>query len=165
MAIDDYLEPEVGVAVAVSAVIFSPPVRRVARRGAVYGLAGIMMAGDALASLAGGIGRGVRQVAPAMAVGGASSAEPMAGAASAPPEASAAGTQATPPETSAAGTQATPPETPTTGMHATLQETRATGKQATPPEAGTAASPPGKADVGTKGKVGAKESGKEPDHD
>ncbi len=153
MAIDDYLEPEVGVAVAVSAVIFSPPVRRVARRGAVYGLAGIMMAGDALASLAGGIGRGVRQVAPAMAVGGASSAEPMAGAASAPPEAS------------AAGTQATPPETPTTGMHATLQETRATGKQATPPEAGTAASPPGKADVGTKGKVGAKESGKEPDHD
>lgn len=67
MAIDDYLDPEVGVAVVVSAVVFSPPVRRVVRRGAVYGLAGIMMAGDALAALAGGIGRGVQQVAPATA--------------------------------------------------------------------------------------------------
>ncbi len=82
MAIEDYLDPEVGVAVAVSAVVFSPPVRRMARRGAVYGLAGIMMAGDALASLAGGIGRGVRQVAPAMAAGGANGAEPAAGAVS-----------------------------------------------------------------------------------
>ncbi len=129
MAIEDYLEPEVGVAVAVSAVIFSPPVRRVARRGAVYGLAGIMMAGDALASLAGGIGRGVRQVAPAMAVGGASSAEPMAGAASAPPEAS------------VAGTQATPPETPTTGTHATRDRAKP-GEARLPVSRGRAA-PPG----------------------
>ncbi len=153
MAIEDYLEPEVGVAVAVSAVIFSPPVRRVARRGAVYGLAGIMMAGDALASLAGGIGRGVRQVAPAMAVGGASSAEPMAGAASAPPEAS------------VAGTQATPPETPTTGTHATPPQASATGTQATPAHAGTTASPTGKVDNGTTGKADATGREKGPDHD
>ncbi len=67
MAIEDYLDPEVGVAVAVSAVVFSPPVRRVVRRGAVFGLAGIMLAGDALATLVGGIGRGVRRVTPALA--------------------------------------------------------------------------------------------------
>ncbi len=71
MAIDDYLDPEVGVAVAVSAVVFSPPVRRVVRRGAVFGLAGIMMAGDALATLVGGLGRGVRQAPPALAASAA----------------------------------------------------------------------------------------------
>ncbi len=69
MAVEDYLEPEVGVAVAVSAVVFSPPVRRVVRRGMVYGLAGIMMAGDALGSLARGIGRGVQGAATTVAEG------------------------------------------------------------------------------------------------
>jgi hypothetical protein len=81
MAIEDYLDPEVGVAVAVSAVVFSPPVRRVVRRGAVFGLAGIMMAGDALTTLVGGIGRGVRQVTPALAT-----ADAAAGAGAVPTE-------------------------------------------------------------------------------
>lgn len=145
MAIEDYLEPEVGVAVAVSAVIFSPPVRRVARRGAVYGLAGIMLVGDALASLAGGVGRGVRQVAPTMAVGGPSSAEPTAGA--------------------VPGAALAPPETPTTGTHATPPQASATGKQVTPAHAGTTASPTGKVDSGTTGKADATASEKGPDHD
>jgi hypothetical protein len=51
MDFDDYLEPEVGIAVAVTAAVASPPVRRVIRRGVVYGLAGLLLARDKLAAL------------------------------------------------------------------------------------------------------------------
>ncbi|HET8627310.1 MAG TPA: hypothetical protein VFL91_07815 [Thermomicrobiales bacterium] len=67
MALEDYAEPEIGVAVVVTAAVLSPPVRRVLRRGAVYGLAGLMMAGDAVSSFAQGVGRGVQQAATATA--------------------------------------------------------------------------------------------------
>lgn len=63
MALDDYLEPEVAVAVAVTAAVASPPVRRVLRQGAVYGLAGLMMAGDKLATLARGAAQGAQNLA------------------------------------------------------------------------------------------------------
>jgi hypothetical protein len=53
--LDDFIEPEVGVAVAVTAALVSPPVRRVVRKGAVYGLAGLLIARDKLAALAGGL--------------------------------------------------------------------------------------------------------------
>jgi hypothetical protein len=61
MALEDYLDPEVGVAVAVTAAVLSPRVRGILRRGAVYGLAGVLTAGDAIASFARGAGQGVRQ--------------------------------------------------------------------------------------------------------
>jgi len=61
MAVEDYLEPEIGVAVALTAAVTSPKVRGVLRRGAVYGLAGVLMAGDAVSSLARGIKRGAQQ--------------------------------------------------------------------------------------------------------
>lgn len=61
MAFEDYMEPEVGIAVAVTAAVASPQVRNVLRRGAVYGLAGVLMAGDAVSSLARGVKRGVEQ--------------------------------------------------------------------------------------------------------
>ena len=61
MAFDDYMEPEVGIAVAVTAAVASPGARKLLRQGAVYGLAGILMAGDAVSSLARGIQRGVKQ--------------------------------------------------------------------------------------------------------
>ncbi len=55
MDLDDYLEPEVGVAVVATAVVAAavaaPPVRRALRRGAVYGLAGLLIAGDKLSAL------------------------------------------------------------------------------------------------------------------
>jgi hypothetical protein len=60
---EDYLQAPVAIAVAVSAVIFSPPVRRLVRRGAVYGLAGALMAGDALAAFSRGVGHGIQQAA------------------------------------------------------------------------------------------------------
>jgi hypothetical protein len=61
MALEDFMEPEVGVAVAVTAAVASPQVRNVLRRGAVYGLAGILMAGDAVSSLAQGVKRGAQK--------------------------------------------------------------------------------------------------------
>ena len=52
MALDDYLESEVVVAVAATAAVMSPRVRGVLRRGAVYGLAGVLRASDAVSSAA-----------------------------------------------------------------------------------------------------------------
>ena len=62
MDFDDYLEPEVAVAVAVTAAVASPPVRRVVRRGLVYGLAGLLIAKDKVASLAGSVKQGARKL-------------------------------------------------------------------------------------------------------
>lgn len=61
MALEDYMEPEVAVTAAVTAAIFSPPVRRVVRRGLVYGMAGILIAGDAITSFARSVGQGVQE--------------------------------------------------------------------------------------------------------
>jgi len=61
MEFDDFLQPEVAVTAAVAAVVFSPPARRLLRRGVVYGLAGGLMAGDAITSFARSIGRGVQE--------------------------------------------------------------------------------------------------------
>ena len=63
MALEDFIEPEVGIAVALTAAVASPGVRKVLRKGAVYGLAGILMAGDAVSALAQGVKRGVQQSA------------------------------------------------------------------------------------------------------
>lgn len=73
MALDEYLESEVAVAIAATAVTLSPRARRVVRRGAVYGLAGVLMAGDAIAAFARGTARGARQ-ASAPSVPGAAEA-------------------------------------------------------------------------------------------
>jgi hypothetical protein len=70
MALDDYVEPEVAVAVAVTAAVASPTVRRVVRRGLVYGLAGLMAARDKVAAAASGVAEGTRHVmAPAESAG------------------------------------------------------------------------------------------------
>lgn len=62
MAAEDFLEAEVGVAVAATAVVLSPTVRGWLRKGAVYGLAGVMMAGDALGAAARGVSRGASEL-------------------------------------------------------------------------------------------------------
>ena len=67
MAADDYLEPEVAVAATVTAVVTaavcSPPVRKVLRRGLVYGLAGLMIARDKVTDAAKSVARNVQEVA------------------------------------------------------------------------------------------------------
>jgi hypothetical protein len=52
MAVDDFLESEVAIAAGVTAAALSPGVRRVVRRGAVLGLAGIMSVGETVAGAA-----------------------------------------------------------------------------------------------------------------
>src|SRR5690349_13331706 len=66
MALDDFMDTEVAVAVAATAAILTPQVRQVLRKGAVYGVAGALMAGDALTSFGRGAVRGVQQAAEAV---------------------------------------------------------------------------------------------------
>lgn len=61
MALEDYMEPEVAVTAVVTAAVFSPPVRKVIRRGLVYGMAGALIAGDAIASFARGVSQGIQE--------------------------------------------------------------------------------------------------------
>ncbi len=61
MALEDFVEPEVGIAVALTAAVASPKVRGALRRGAVYGLAGLLKVGDAMSSVARGVRSGVQE--------------------------------------------------------------------------------------------------------
>jgi hypothetical protein len=63
MALDDFLEPEVGVAVVLTAAVASPRVRKTIRQGLVYGLAGLLIAGDKLKAAASGVAEKAREVA------------------------------------------------------------------------------------------------------
>jgi hypothetical protein len=59
MALEDYLESEVAIAVAATAAALSPRFRRVLRRGAVYGVAGALKATDVVTAAARGVASGV----------------------------------------------------------------------------------------------------------
>ena len=59
MALEDWLESEVAVAVAATAVVLSPKARRVLRRGAVYAVAGALKATDLATAAARGVADGV----------------------------------------------------------------------------------------------------------
>ncbi len=61
MELEDFLDAEVGIAAGVTAALFSPRVRKVLRRGAVLGVAGALMAGDAIAGFSRGWARGGQQ--------------------------------------------------------------------------------------------------------
>ena len=61
MEIEDFAEPEIALTAAVAAAIFSPRARKVMRKGLVYGMAGVLAAGDAVTSFAHSVGQGVRQ--------------------------------------------------------------------------------------------------------
>jgi hypothetical protein len=65
MALEDFMEPEVAITAAVTAAVFSPGARKIIRRGLVYGIAGVLIAGDAIASVARNVGQGVQQAGAA----------------------------------------------------------------------------------------------------
>lgn len=65
MDLDDFIEPEVGLAVAVTAAVASPKVRQTLRKGAVYGLAGLLIARDRVAAWASNVSQRVRAGAQA----------------------------------------------------------------------------------------------------
>ncbi len=89
MALEDFLEPEVAVTAVVAAAVFSPRARRLIRRGAVYGMAGALIAGDAIASFARNVGQGIQE-AGASAATAARSATDQAKTTASTTEASAA---------------------------------------------------------------------------
>jgi hypothetical protein len=61
MALEDWLESEVAVAVAATTVVLSPKARRVVRRGAVYAVAGALKASDLVAAAVRGVAQGVSE--------------------------------------------------------------------------------------------------------
>lgn len=61
MELEDYLEPEVAVTAVVAATVFSPRARKIVRRGAVYGTAGVLAAGEAVNSFFKGFGHGLKE--------------------------------------------------------------------------------------------------------
>jgi hypothetical protein len=63
MSLDDLLEPEVLIAVGVTAALMSPPVRKVLRKGLVYGLAGMLSLGDKIAAAARDVSQGAQNLA------------------------------------------------------------------------------------------------------
>jgi hypothetical protein len=60
MEFEDYLEPEVAVTALVAATLFSKRGRQLLRRGAVYGLAGILAVGDNLTSFSRNLGQNLQ---------------------------------------------------------------------------------------------------------
>jgi len=81
MALDDYLDSEVAVAVAATAAALSPRFRRVLRRGAVYGVAGVLKATDVATAAARGVARGASAASDAVPTGdgGADSSQTVPG--------------------------------------------------------------------------------------
>ncbi len=63
MEFEDFAQPEVGVAVAVTAIAASPSIRKTLRKGAAYTLAGVLLAGDAAHRLVNSIAKGARHAA------------------------------------------------------------------------------------------------------
>jgi hypothetical protein len=61
MALEDFVEPEVGIAIAATAAVMSPRVRGALRRGAVLGLAGILKATDSVSGAARGMAQQAQQ--------------------------------------------------------------------------------------------------------
>lgn len=60
MGVDDYMDKEAGILAAATAAAVSPKARDLFRRGAVYGLAGVLRTGDLAAAAARGAVRGVK---------------------------------------------------------------------------------------------------------
>ncbi len=70
MAVEDFMESEVAVAVAVTVAVLSPRVRGVLRRGLVYGVAGVLKAGDTLSSVIQSAAATAQQAADSSATAG-----------------------------------------------------------------------------------------------
>lgn len=63
----DFVEPEIAVTAAVTAALFSPRTRKLIRKGLIYGMAGILTAGDTLTNFAKSVGQGMQQAGASMA--------------------------------------------------------------------------------------------------
>jgi len=61
MEFDDYLEPEVAVTAAVTAAVCYPRVRKLLRRGAVYGMAGMLVAKEKISLFTQNVAQGFQE--------------------------------------------------------------------------------------------------------
>lgn len=61
MKFENFIEPEIAVTAAVAAAITSPRARKVMRKGLVYGMAGMLAAGDVLVSFGKSVGQGMQR--------------------------------------------------------------------------------------------------------
>jgi hypothetical protein len=59
MAVDDFLTSEVAIAAGATAALLSAEVRRAVRKGAVYGTAGVLYAGETVVGAVSGTGRAI----------------------------------------------------------------------------------------------------------
>lgn len=60
MGLDDVMSSESAIVAAATAAVLSPRTRETVRRGAVYGVAGVLKAADTVTDVAAGVVRGVR---------------------------------------------------------------------------------------------------------
>jgi len=60
VGLDDVMSTESAIVAAATAAVLSPRTRETVRRGAVYGVAGVLKAADAVTDVAAGVVRGVR---------------------------------------------------------------------------------------------------------
>jgi hypothetical protein len=75
MDVDDLVNRETAIVAGLTAAACSPRARNLVRRGAVMGIAGVMTAGDAIASAARGAAQQAKAVRPGGSDGAASAAE------------------------------------------------------------------------------------------
>lgn len=61
MAFEDFVEPEIAVTAAVTAALCSPRARKIMRKGMVYGVAGILTAGNVVTAFARSVRQGAKQ--------------------------------------------------------------------------------------------------------
>ena len=62
--LQDYLDPEVAIVAALVAALLTPQARSLVRRGAVYGMSGLLTASDAIGGLVRRVRHGVQPAAP-----------------------------------------------------------------------------------------------------
>ena len=86
----DFVEPEIAVTAAITAAICSPRARKVMRKGLVYGMAGILTAGDVVTTFARSIRQGAEQAGKEKAAAAPVTGEAEVEEGAATPEATAA---------------------------------------------------------------------------
>jgi hypothetical protein len=84
VGLDDLISTETAFVAAATAAVFSPKTRDTLRKGAVYGVAGALKAGDVVAGAARGAVRGVRGDDAAASEAAAAASTPSAPTSSAP---------------------------------------------------------------------------------
>jgi hypothetical protein len=66
MELEDFAQTEVGIAVAITALATSPSIRKTLRKGAAYGLAGVLLAGDKAHQFVNAVAKGAKSASASL---------------------------------------------------------------------------------------------------